>query len=201
LPDARVNTACLRNVVHDRANAFAEVCDIVHIKILSARKLLQAYLIISAERRGNRNDGQVERRVDFKQRPLGFLVLGADDDARGVHGVVHRLPCARNSDCSPRGLSRPDEVILDICSTLSFVPTGTVDLTTTRQSCVTLSAISRQTAAIYERFALPSASSGVPTPMRWRPRPHMRGIVGGKEQAVCRDVLFEQLFEPNFVDG
>ncbi len=51
--------------------------------------------------------------------------------------------------------------------TLSAVPTGTVDLSTTMRYSVMCSAMVSATASTYCRSAEPSSSGGVPTAMNW----------------------------------
>ena len=102
-------------------------------EILVARKALEAYLMISAERHVGDDHRPLERRVELEQRHRHLLVGRADHDAVGAERVLDGRALAQE-------LGVRDDVEVDravrwwramISRTRSPVPTGTVDLFTT----------------------------------------------------------------------
>ena len=115
--------------------------------ILVARNALAAYLISSDVRRPVNRIGrivEVERAIDFAHHALRARVLGADDDAVGALEVADRRAFAQEFGVGDdRDLHVGRVSSRRISSTLSPVPTGTVDLVTTTTGRSTAAAISR----------------------------------------------------------
>ena len=85
--------------------------------------------------------------------------------------------------------------------TLSAVPTGTVDLSTTMRYSVMCRPIVSATASTCDRSAEPSSSGGVPTAMNWN-RPWRDALCGvGRElQPALVEVALDHHVEARLVD-
>ena len=146
-------------------------------QILVASIALAAYLVSSAERTSITMHAlvvAVERRVERRAAaPRSRALVGADDDAVGPHEVVDRRAFleelgVRDDVERDVGAARGERLRRSRARTLSAVPTGTVDLSTTTLRLVHVRGRSlRAAASTYCRSAEPSSSGGVPTAMNW----------------------------------
>ncbi|MPM96551.1 hypothetical protein SDC9_143715 [bioreactor metagenome] len=200
--DTGIVPHALRHVVDVCADKLAEVRDVVHIRNLEREKVVASIFDHLRRAARDRNNRQIKRGVDLLKHLFRRFILRTDDDARGMHRVVHGIPLrqklrvARNAD-----LHVPHKVVLD--ELLHLVVSADRDGGFHDNEAIVddalrnLAANLRNIAQICAAIRLFRRTDADEDRVRFR----IGGLIIAREtQPFRRDILFEQFFQPRFID-